>query len=525
MSSNEATDGKQGRDTLPASGFRLGPGDVLGRKYRIEAQIAEGGMGVVLRALHLDLGCQVAIKLIRPEYAANEEVVARLLSEARIAASLRSKHVNRVLDVGRTDAGIPYLVLEYMEGSDLCNYLTRCGRLPVAEAVDHVLAACEALAEAHAVGIVHRDLKPENLFLSEDADGAFVLKVFDFGISKAPPTREPARTLTGPGAVVGSPCYMSPEQISGALVDGRSDIWALGALLYELCTGELLFGAANMTETFSLILDPDRVLPALELGPPSEHLRRVLVKCLQHSADQRYQTVVELALALAPLGADPLQAARVAKVAAAARARAIGRTDDASLGSVTPLVLTTSQLDIEVVDGAQRRSRWRWLAPAFAAAAVPLLIAVYFMEGTGRRREATPWRPTAVPASAAARPAAPTPVKAVDVDNAAVDVEPPEAASVAVSPRDERGSTLPISANAPRVVQPRPRPVVSWHPSTLPVARPTIPAVVTQPVATPAAITPPPPPSAPPKPASAAVGSQRTAATDAWDPNLFGGRR
>src|SRR5260221_5211326 len=120
-------------------------GDVLGGKYRIDARIAEGGMGIVLRATHLDLDCPVAIKLIRREHVANENMVARLLAEARIAASLRSKHVNHVLDVGRTEDGVPYLVLELMEGSDLGAYLAHRGRLSVSEAVDHVMQACEAL--------------------------------------------------------------------------------------------------------------------------------------------------------------------------------------------------------------------------------------------------------------------------------------------------------------------------------------------------------------------------------------------
>ncbi len=146
---------------------------------------------------------------------------------------------------------MPYLVLEYMAGCDLCSYLERRGRLPVNEAVDYLLQACEALAEAHAIGIVHRDLKPENLFRSEEADGGFTLKVLDFGISKAPhvdAVGEPS--CPKPFEIVGSPTYMSPEQVRGAEVDARADIWALGALLHELCTGDVLFGASSMARTF-----------------------------------------------------------------------------------------------------------------------------------------------------------------------------------------------------------------------------------------------------------------------------------
>jgi serine/threonine protein kinase len=314
----------------------LALGEVLDGKYRIEERIAEGGMGVVLRATHLDLDCAVAIKLIRPEHIENEDVVARLLMEARIAAGLRSKHVNRVLDVGRSDDGLPYLVLEYMEGSDLSTYLEQRGQLPVSEAVDCVLQACEALAEAHAFGIVHRDLKPDNLFLSEEADGNFVLKVLDFGISKAPASRRRGRTLTNPFEVVGSPTYMAPEQIRGEAVDARADIWALGTLLHELVSGEAPFAAGTVTDTFSMILDERYSLPPIDATEATEPLAAIIRKCTQRRPDDRYQDVVELAAALGPLGTDPLQPRRVAKVAAASRARVISAAEKLPLAATSP---------------------------------------------------------------------------------------------------------------------------------------------------------------------------------------------
>src|SRR5450755_319444 len=225
---------------LSSSDF--GEGDVLAGKYRIEAVLGEGGMGIVLSATHIELGSRVAIKVLRPELAHTEDAVSRLLVEARSAASIRSEHVARVLDVGRLESGLPFLVLEHLEGRDLQQILARSGRLASQVAVDFVLQACQALSEAHSAGIVHRDLKPENLFLTYRADGTPVVKVLDFGISKrlSHDGREAART--NPSELLGSPLYMAPEQMKGSVsIDARVDIWSLGVVLYELCTGQSPF--------------------------------------------------------------------------------------------------------------------------------------------------------------------------------------------------------------------------------------------------------------------------------------------
>jgi serine/threonine protein kinase len=488
-----------------SAGTAVAPGELLNGKYRIEALIAEGGMGVVKRATHLDLDCPVAIKLIRPEHAQNEDVVDRLLAEARIAASLRSKHVNRVLDVGRTDAGLPYLVLEYLQGSDLAGYLARRGRLPPNEAVDYVLQACEALAEAHAVGIVHRDLKPENLFLSEDADGAFSLKVLDFGISKAPPARRGGRTLTSPFEIMGSPTYMSPEQILAATVDSRSDIWTLGVVLYELCTGELLFNADSVTDTFGKILDAPAPLATFDEVTGGSELGAVVAKCLRRNPEERYQNVVELARALGPFGDDALQPARVAKVAAAARARLIAAsTDGASQPTLVTPVALTSEVDIDVglCTDSPARSAWRRWALVGAAAA-GLFGGVAFAAR----------RPAAVPASVAVPP---VPARALP-SAAAVD-EPPEVVEAATFsvpaptlPRAAAPAATPVTAwVSPRHWLPKPVRVPATPPPSAPSTRP-IPSVV--PTAKPV--------EPPPEPAP----SNKDAATDAWNPKSFGGRR
>lgn len=159
-------------------------GEILAGKYRVERVLGVGGMGVVVAALHIALDERVAIKFLLPEALTNAEAVARFAREARAAVKIKSQHVARVIDVGTLETGAPYMVMEFLKGQDLSNHLRQHGALPIADAVDFVLQACEALAEAHALGIVHRDLKPSNLYLTHQRDGTPVVKVLDFGISK-----------------------------------------------------------------------------------------------------------------------------------------------------------------------------------------------------------------------------------------------------------------------------------------------------------------------------------------------------
>lgn len=189
------------------------PREAIAGKYEVLKHLGEGGLGVVVSARHRDLDTRVAIRVVRPEYAQNEQVVARMLLEARSAAKIRSEHVCKVLDVGRLETGVPYIVMEYLDGQDLGRALAQQGKLPLQTAIDYVLQACEALAEAHTAQIVHRDLKPENLFLAHQADGSAQVKVLDFGISKSLKTDDRASALTNPSSAAGSPFYMSPEQM------------------------------------------------------------------------------------------------------------------------------------------------------------------------------------------------------------------------------------------------------------------------------------------------------------------------
>src|SRR5262245_30981682 len=191
------------------------PGDVLAGKYLVERVLGVGGMGVVVAATHTQLDQRVAIKFLLPSMLSNREVVERFQREARAAAKIKSEHVVRVSDVGTLDSGIPYIVMEFLEGGDLGELLSRRGILPIPLAIDYLLEACEALAEAHAAGIVHRDLKPANLFLARRTDETDIVKVLDFGISKqhTGDALMASPSLTKTTDVFGSPTYMSPEQL------------------------------------------------------------------------------------------------------------------------------------------------------------------------------------------------------------------------------------------------------------------------------------------------------------------------
>src|SRR5450432_412778 len=231
-------------------------GDVLAGKFRIERVLGQGAMGVVVAATHIQLDERVALKFLLPEALANADAVARFAREARAAVKIKSEHVARVSDVGTLDSGSPYMVMEYLQGQDLADWVRDRGAMPIADAAEFVLQACEALAEAHALGIVHRDLKPANLFVTVRADGTPCVKVLDFGISKfTTPGSSSDMGMTKTASVMGSPLYMSPEQMSSSRnVDARADIWAVGVILYEIISGRMPFEAETMPQLCGMIL-------------------------------------------------------------------------------------------------------------------------------------------------------------------------------------------------------------------------------------------------------------------------------
>ncbi|MFO0762141.1 MAG: serine/threonine-protein kinase [Byssovorax sp.] len=272
-------------------------------KYRVERILGEGGMGFVIAATHLQLGSAVAIKLVRAEAARHAEALARFQREARVAAQLRSNHVARVTDVGalpEDQGGLPYMVLEYLEGTDLTAVIKQRAPLPVDEAVTYLVEACEAVDEAHGLGIVHRDLKPGNLFLARRARGRPTIKVLDFGISSVAAGEADVR-LTNTGTVMGTPRYMAPEQMLDAhRADQRSDIWALGVILYELLTGTVPFPGNTFGQIHERILTTEA--PSLRTRRPDvpPELDAIVLRCLRKPAAERFASVAELEQGLRP---------------------------------------------------------------------------------------------------------------------------------------------------------------------------------------------------------------------------------
>lgn len=278
----------------------LGPGQIIGGKYLLERELGNGAMGVVYAATNTLLGHRVAIKAILPSGLPYPAATQRFLREAQAAVRIQSEHVARVLDLGQLDNGAHFIVMEFLEGFDLADALRKHGPVPPGLAVDWVLQACDALAEAHALGIVHRDLKPSNLFVARRNDGSSSLKVLDFGISKMQ-QEQGAASLTGSQSLLGSPGYMSPEQIRNPrLADPRTDIWALGATLQELLSGVPAFGSDAPSAVLARVVteEPPSLL-SLSPGLPPE-LGAVVSRCLQKDLSKRYQTIAALAEALMP---------------------------------------------------------------------------------------------------------------------------------------------------------------------------------------------------------------------------------
>jgi serine/threonine-protein kinase len=265
--------------------------------------LGQGGLAVVLAAMHEQLDERVALKILLPEWSDNADVVARFLREGRASIKIHSEHVVRVLDVGETDVGAPYIVMEYLDGNDLAKVVATNGALPIETAVDHIAQACEAIAEAHALSIIHRDLKPANLFLTYRADGSACVKVLDFGISKIRMRRSTTMALTNPSMVMGSPPYMSPEQLQSTRdADERSDVWALGACLHELLSGQPPFLGDTAPELCAqVMIDTPTRLSSLRPEVP-EGLATAVLVALEKEPGNRFPNVGELAKAIAGYG-------------------------------------------------------------------------------------------------------------------------------------------------------------------------------------------------------------------------------
>ena len=275
-------------------------------KYLFEQHIATSSMAVVVAARHLELEERVAIKFLSPDALRSDTAVSRFRSEAKAAAKIKSQHVVRIIDVATTANNVPYIVMEYLDGKDLEHLLAQFPqqRAPLADAVDFILQASEAVCEGHALGIVHRDLKPANLFCIDRGDGYPLIKVLDFGISKFTNLRG-AVERTDRHEILGSPRYMSPEQIESASdVDHKTDIWSLGVILYEAIAGKPPFDDDLILGLWHKIKnDSPEPIPAMRADCPTE-LWEVIDRCLKKDPAQRFADLGKLARAIAPFAPE-----------------------------------------------------------------------------------------------------------------------------------------------------------------------------------------------------------------------------
>lgn len=378
-------------------------------------------MGVVMAALHEQLNQRVALKFLTDDAYQQPEAVTRFLREARAAVQIQSEHVARVMDVGTLESGAPYIVMEYLRGMDLKEVSSRRGPLPISEAVDFLIQACVAVAEAHTLGIVHRDLKPSNLFLTERPDGSSLVKVLDFGISKAlngPRSGETSQQqMTATAAIMGSPQYMSPEQIrSSKNVDARADIWALGTILHELVAGSPAYVADTIPGLLAMIVaDPPPPLTASRRDAPLE-LEAIILRCLEKDRERRFASVAELARALERF-ASPETRTLVRRISRVLGDHAPEQRDSGAFG---PGGFTTREPAVQTHNTWARTGRVNEgaRAPLYSRPAVQLgtavgalgvgLVAWLLIVRGGAPNETTLTTPAstlpAKPASAAARP-------------------------------------------------------------------------------------------------------------------------
>jgi serine/threonine-protein kinase len=341
----------------------LEAGTLLG-KYQVLGRIGEGGMASVFEAQHVRLGHRVAIKVLLDELVTDSEIVARFEREGRALSRLKSPNVVRVVDVDALPSGAPYLVMEHLDGHDVADELAQRGRLPVVDAVDIVLQAANAMIEAHAAGLVHRDLKPSNLFLAKVADGR-VVKVLDFGIALdgRAETSATASRLTRKESIMGTPLYMSPEQFRSTRdVDGRADVWALGASLYEMLCGEPPFVGTTTTIGVAVVTEPLRPLGERRADVPVS-LVAVVTKALAKDPDERFQAMRDFAEALSAFGSSSVAVINVPSEGAL-------RIDAQSAGlDVTAIALDTSRAtprSAQVVTAPNRSRRPAWLVALLA---------------------------------------------------------------------------------------------------------------------------------------------------------------
>lgn len=430
--------------------FTMDVGDIVDGKYKIEAVIGRGGMGVVVAAQHMQLKETVALKFLLAQAEDEDEFRSRFLREAQVSAKLRGEHVTRLMDFGAPEGAPPFMVMEYLQGVDVRQAIKQNGPLPVEVAIDYIVQACEGLAEAHALGVVHRDLKPSNLFLTKRLDGSDLVKILDFGVSKMAGQKDVDDDLTTAGSVLGSPRYMSPEQLrNSGDVDARADVWSLGAIFYEMLTGHAPFQAPSTAALCAKILGTDPIPTIIAERPDvPPAVEQAAFKCLAREREQRTPDVSGFIADLALATNLPWVSAAVGRISAVLERRST--RGEGFSGSYPGLSASSARLGplsspsaMAMSDASSRSSKVE-PAPAARRPMVPIAIAaVLLLLGGGlllTRRSPEPV--AAAPAVASPAPVAPPP-SAAPPTPATTEARP-------ATPPSATASAAPPAADPPR---------------------------------------------------------------------------
>jgi eukaryotic-like serine/threonine-protein kinase len=384
-------------------------GSIVAERYHILKKLGEGGMGTVYLAEHVKMGRKAALKVMNPGMNTDADAIARFNREAANASRLNHPNVCAIYDFGETADGLIYLAMEFIEGESLTSLIEKNGSLAAPRAATIIHQAADALAVAHDYGIVHRDLKPDNIMIARDRDGADVVKVVDFGIAKA--SSSDAQKVTKTGLVVGTPEYMSPEQLAGDKLDGRSDIYSLGLVAFNCLTGLLPFPSNSAQEAMIMRLT-DQPKTLAEIRPDiewPEELQRVMDKVLARDADERYQKSDEFGRDISK-AVENMPAAVAANegtmvMGAPAAAAALPKTRMAPKGGATAKIEAPAATPVTVAAPAKKSP-----VMMIAAAAVVIIgigAAAVFMKGSAAPPAKTDVAaPNTAPASNPVAPAA-----------------------------------------------------------------------------------------------------------------------